>query len=166
MDDSTVNSQITDSVSQSSAATIGQAAAESFAILDVVMAETLGMGMHNAVSAQHGMQLVSSAAVTATCARMLGAEGPTVVVSPSTSPAPQASPLSGPLDPSAIINSASAEAQKAIAELKKNVDSATKNSSAADTALNNAQKALSELSNDDSKADDKKADDGTKSDDK
>lgn len=50
---------------------LGQSAAQTQGLLDTVMAETLGMSMHNAVTAQHNSQMVASAAVTAACARMI-----------------------------------------------------------------------------------------------
>lgn len=57
----------------------------SVAMLDPVMAETIGMTMHNAVSAQHNSQMLSSAAVTSTCARMLATPPPS---SPGSVPVP------------------------------------------------------------------------------
>jgi len=67
----TVNDQITDSVSQSNAMVIGAAASEAMSLLDLVSAETLGMSMHNAVTAQQNAQMSTNASVTASCARML-----------------------------------------------------------------------------------------------
>ena len=40
-------------------------------LLDTVMAETVGMAMHHAVTAQNNARMVTSAAVTATCARLI-----------------------------------------------------------------------------------------------
>ncbi len=67
----TVNSQITDSITQVNSNAIGNAASQSMAMLDAVMAETLGMSMHNAVNAQHNSQMIGAASTTSTCAKML-----------------------------------------------------------------------------------------------
>ncbi len=73
IDESTTNSQITDSVTQSNTTVIGQAPASTQGLLDTVMAETIGMSMHNAVTAQQNSQMMGNAAVAATCARLLKA---------------------------------------------------------------------------------------------
>ncbi|HEV2273072.1 MAG TPA: RebB family R body protein [Acidobacteriaceae bacterium] len=70
-EEGTVNSQITDSVTQAIAAVVGNAPSETKGLLDTLMAETVGMAMYNAVTNQHNAQMVSNAAVTAACARML-----------------------------------------------------------------------------------------------
>lgn len=51
----------------------GTAGSQSMAMLNNVMAETLGMSMHNAITTQHNAQLVNTAATTSTCARILSA---------------------------------------------------------------------------------------------
>ena len=51
----------------------GSADSQPMAMLNNVMAETLGMSMHNAVNNQHNAQLVNTAATTSTCARILAA---------------------------------------------------------------------------------------------
>lgn len=71
----TVNHQITDSVTQVDTGVVGNAPAQTTAMLDAVMAESIGMAMYNAVTAQHNAQMVSSAAVAAACARMLKSPG-------------------------------------------------------------------------------------------
>lgn len=60
------------------------------AIVSTVMAETLGMSMHNAVTAQHNAQLVNAAATTSTCARILSTAGaePTPIPGPPGPPGP------------------------------------------------------------------------------
>jgi hypothetical protein len=50
---------------------IGFSPSESLAMINAVMAETIGMTMYNAVNAQRGGQVLTSAAVTTACARML-----------------------------------------------------------------------------------------------
>ncbi len=87
IDESTTNSQVTDSVTQSNTTVIGQAPASTQGLLDAVMAETIGMSMHNAVTAQQNSQMMGSAAVAATCARLLKAP---VVLDPA--PAPSSDP--------------------------------------------------------------------------
>ncbi len=66
-----VNDQIVESVADVVTLNIGEAPSQSSAMLDVVMAETIGMTMYNAVSRQQSSSTVSSAAVTAACAKML-----------------------------------------------------------------------------------------------
>ena len=76
---SAVNDQITDAVSQMNALVLGGSPSEAIAMLDVTSAETFGMSMHNAVSAQQNSQISSSAAVTSTCAKMLQTQVPVAV---------------------------------------------------------------------------------------
>jgi len=83
IDESTTNSQITDSVTQANTSNIGQAPAATQGLLDAVMADTIGMGMHNAVTAQQSSQMVGGAAVAATCARLIQSRS-TIVVAPPT----------------------------------------------------------------------------------
>lgn len=64
----------------------GAANSQAMAILNNVMAETIGMSMHNAVSTQHNAQMLNSAATTSTCARILTVIG--VKVPPASSTAP------------------------------------------------------------------------------
>ena len=66
-----LNEQIKDSVEYTNHTVLGHAPSHSTSMLDALMAETIGMAMYNAVNTQHNAQLVSSAAVTATCAKML-----------------------------------------------------------------------------------------------
>lgn len=67
----TLNAQIVDAVDFTNYTTLGNAAAQSSAMLDALMAETVGMAMYNAVNTQQNAQMIGSAAVTAACARML-----------------------------------------------------------------------------------------------
>ncbi len=66
-----VNDQIVESVADVVTLNSGHAPAQSAAMLDVVMAETMGMSMYNAVSRQQASSMVGSAAVTSACAKML-----------------------------------------------------------------------------------------------
>jgi hypothetical protein len=115
VDDSPVNSQITDSVSQVVTLLTGQAPSQAFGMLDAVLLETLGMAMYNAVNRQHNAHMTGSAAVTAACAKMLQAPYP--VPLPPHSPPPSVQPLPGPppsLPPAAALAAANAEALAAV----------------------------------------------------
>jgi len=135
-----VNSQISDSVSNAVATVLGNAPSQGFSLLDTVMAETVGMMMHNAVTAQQNAQMVGSAAVTATCAKMLQAQ-------PSSSPGPTPSPpiFSPPASPPSGSAQAGEEARAALKKLARDVET-----SAADEAK--AKALLQELA-DTAKAD-------------
>lgn len=97
--ENTVNSQIVDSVSAASTLLVGQGPAQSFSMLDMVLLETLGTGMHNAVARQQGASMVSNAAVTAACAKMINAPWPVPPPAPEPPPPPppQVIPLPGPV---------------------------------------------------------------------
>ena len=53
----------------------GNSGSQSLAILNNVMSETIGMSMHNAVTAQQNAQMLNSATTTSTCARILAIIG-------------------------------------------------------------------------------------------
>jgi hypothetical protein len=135
----TVNSQIVDSMTGVVTLLSGQAPAQSFGLLDAVMAETLGMAMHNAVSRQQGASVISSAAITAACAKMLAVPFP-VPPPPSPPPPPVVEPLPGPpppnLSPNAAIAVAFSEAETAIGALKTQAADAASLSQTAQTDLN------------------------------
>lgn len=90
MSDVGVNGTITDAVTQAQASTVGIAAAQSLAMLDMVLADALGRGMHNAYQTQHNDHIMNSAAVAAVCRRILGSVGPGLA--PPTPPPPPAPP--------------------------------------------------------------------------
>lgn len=73
---SSVNDQVTDSVSQVNALLAGSSAGQSLGMLDVAGAETMGMSMFNAITAQQNSQTSSTASATATCARILQTQLP------------------------------------------------------------------------------------------
>lgn len=79
---------------------MGQTAAHTFSLLEAVMAETLGMALHNAVRTQSQMQMVNGAAVVASCARMLR-------VAPPAPPDPPAPPNPPPPAPAPAPSSSS-----------------------------------------------------------
>ncbi|WP_179098179.1 RebB family R body protein, partial [Burkholderia pseudomallei] len=76
LDDSTVNSQIVDAVSNVVTLTTGQSPSQAFGMLDAVLLETLGMAMHNAVNRQQSAGMINSAALTAARATILAVPFP------------------------------------------------------------------------------------------
>jgi hypothetical protein len=117
----TVNSQILDSTTGVITLLSGQAPSQAFSLLDAVMAETLGMAMHNAVSRQQGAGVISSAAVTAACAKMLVVPFPILPPLPISPLPPNVDPLPGPppdLSPAAAEAAAFVGAEAAIDVLK------------------------------------------------
>lgn len=118
----TVNSQVLDSVNTVATLISGQAPSQATAMLDTVMAEAIGMAMYNAVNRQQNAGMVSSAAVTSACARMLNAFPPAAA---APAPVPAAPPFIEPLDgPPARspyedpVHSAARDGAAAIAELR------------------------------------------------
>lgn len=85
--DHLVNDQIVDSVADVVMLNTGQAPAQSSAMLDVVMAETVAMAMYNAVNRQQASSMVGSAAVTSACAKMLQTPFP-ILLPPAPVPVP------------------------------------------------------------------------------
>lgn len=123
--DGTTNSQITDSVTQSNTTVLGQAPAGSQGLLDVAMAETIGIGMYNAVTAQHHSQMVNGAAVAATCARLLQPARQGGPPAPP-KPAPPISPLAPAQPPAADPGKRIQQAQAAENELLTQLDTAVR----------------------------------------
>jgi len=71
---SSVNDQVTDSVSQIHTLLTGGAPSQAMGMLDVAGTETLGMTMFNAVTAQQNSQTSAGAALNASCAKILKTE--------------------------------------------------------------------------------------------
>ncbi len=122
-DDGTVNGRIIDSTAAVATLMTGQAPSQSFGMLDTVMVETMAMAMYNAVTRQQNAGMVSSAAVTATCAKMLAVQPPPPPPSPLPPPAPLPvlAPLPGPAanaPPADRVAAAFANAETAINKLK------------------------------------------------
>lgn len=69
----TINAQVQDAVATSNALVAGAAAQTAMALTYTTGADTIGMVMHNAVTAQHGMQTVARAAVATVCAQIVKA---------------------------------------------------------------------------------------------
>jgi len=157
-DTSEVNSQITESVSQVQTSTIHESPAQSFAILDLVMAETVGMGMHNAINAQHSMQMMSSAAITATCARMINGGSETLKPASKSGEASKTPSALQPEDPGTIIAAAQAEAEKAASTIGKAAQMAKQTVTDARNALSKLGAAENGTESDDNQAKDQKTD--------
>jgi hypothetical protein len=68
---SSVNDQITDSVSQMQMLLTGGAPSQAMGMLDIAGTETIGMSMFNAITAQQNSQTSAGAALNASCAKML-----------------------------------------------------------------------------------------------
>lgn len=121
-DDATVNSQVMDSVSSIVSLSTAQSPAQSQGMLDAVFLETLGMAMYNAVNRQQNAGMVSAAAVTAACAKMLATPFRILPPPPPTPPAPEVNPLPGPppqaSSPAAAAATALATGEVAVQSLK------------------------------------------------
>ena len=124
-DDNTVNSQVVDSVASVVTLATGHAASQALGMLDAVLLESLGMSMYNAVNRQQSAGMISAAALTATCAKMLST--PLATGTPPAPPPPPGAPpdvrqLPGPPPspplPAAVIAAAMAEGRSAIQTLK------------------------------------------------
>ncbi len=83
---------------------LGVSPSESFAVLGAVMAQTLGMAMFNAVSAQQNAGTVRIAAVTMACAEILSLP----IAEPGKLPAGQVSSPPGPVKPALAATAAAA----------------------------------------------------------
>ena len=97
-DDSTVNSQVVDSVNTSNTVLLGNSPSQSMSMINAVLAETLGMGMYNAISAQQNAQMIGTASTTATCAKILNIIPGTLIPGPS-GPVGPAGPQGAPGEP-------------------------------------------------------------------
>lgn len=123
IDESTVNSQIVDSVSTTVTLATGQAPSQAHGMIDAVMLETLGMAMYNAVNRQQSSGMISAAAVTSACARILTMQPPAPPPPPpAPPPPPSVNPLPGPAappsSPATLIAAAMADGQTAIQVLQ------------------------------------------------
>ncbi len=126
MGDSTVNSVITDSVTQNNTLLTSIAAPQGQALVDLASAETMGMAMYNAISAQQNAQLTTNASVTATCAKMLGVDAGSGLPA-GLAPAPKTPPPFMPLTPAGATEAAAAVDANTLIEMATNLaDSAAK----------------------------------------
>lgn len=144
MAESTLNGQIVDSVASMNFINNGSSPASSQAMLNAVMAESLGMAMHNAVMRQQANSMVSSAATTAACAKMLQARSngappmpPFVPV-----PVPDIPPLDGPNDGATIVARSEARAMEAIGAIEDEVVESQQTGTIATSALSGISSAI------------------------
>lgn len=70
-DDTTVNSQITDAVTQVTASVLGSSEAQARAMADQVMAHAVGLAMQNAVAQQQQAYILRNAVTTAAARAIL-----------------------------------------------------------------------------------------------
>ena len=68
--DTAVNSQITDAVTQTNVKVLGEAPAQAMALVYQTMAHSISLAMQNAMQAQGGLQQIGNA-VTSTAVRMI-----------------------------------------------------------------------------------------------
>ena len=72
-DDTSVNAQITDAISQADVMVIGEAPAAALAAATQALAHATGLAMENAVQAQAGMQQINNVSVAAVTAMIMQA---------------------------------------------------------------------------------------------
>jgi hypothetical protein len=154
MSDGTMNTRIVDSVTTNATLLTGQAPSQAFGILDTVMAETLGMSMHNAVMRQQADGMVSAAATTAACAKML--QTPYTITLPPLPPIPPLGPQIEPVipppaspspAPMAAITQAVVDGEAALAALKNQFAEAQIQAALIEAQVAQAEAELVELAN-------------------
>jgi hypothetical protein len=70
-----INGQLTDAVSAINTLLLGEAPSSAAAMLGLASANTVALSMYNAVARQQSDAALASAAIAATCARMIGTQG-------------------------------------------------------------------------------------------
>ncbi|HEY1631810.1 MAG TPA: RebB family R body protein [Rhizomicrobium sp.] len=73
-DPTTVNSQVTDAVTQANVKVVGEGPAEALSVEVQAMAHSIGLAMENATQAQGGMQQVNNTATAAMISLITGAK--------------------------------------------------------------------------------------------
>jgi len=144
MTESTLNSQMVDSVAAMNFINNGSSPASSQAMLNAVMAEALGMAMHNAVMRQQSSSMVSSAATTAACAKMLQTRSGGLPPKPHMPlvPIPDIPPLDGPPDSAVAVAAATVQADRAIHSLEAEVKKSQQTEAKASSALSGIAEAI------------------------
>jgi hypothetical protein len=71
----TVNPQITDAITQSVLATVGEAAAIAMGMFYQAEAQAFAIGMQNAVTSQHNVNQIGDAVVATACAKIIAMAG-------------------------------------------------------------------------------------------
>lgn len=74
-EEKTVNSQVTDAITQTALQVLGEAPSHSMAMVFQTMAHSMGLAMQNAVSVQNGMQQIQTSVVATACAKIVAAAG-------------------------------------------------------------------------------------------
>lgn len=71
MDDTVVNSKITDAITQTNVKVLAEAPAQSMAMVYQTMAHSISLSMQNAVSSQSAMQQLNAAIVSTACRQIM-----------------------------------------------------------------------------------------------
>jgi len=116
----TVNSQVTDAVATVDTLVAGLAPASAAAMLGLAGAQSVALGMYNAIARQQADATIASATLAALCARMMGAPLPAGAASPSAA---------------GLIAMAEAQAQAGIVILRSQAEQAEGDPAAAEAAL-------------------------------
>jgi hypothetical protein len=74
-DSTAVNSQITDAVTQANVKVLGEAPAQSMALIYQTMAHSISLAMENAQQAQGGLQQIGNAVTSSAITMILNAAG-------------------------------------------------------------------------------------------
>lgn len=74
-DNTPVNSQITDAVTQTNVKVLGEAPAQALAALYQTMAHSISLSMQNAMQAQGGLQQIGNAITSTACKQILEISG-------------------------------------------------------------------------------------------
>lgn len=70
-----VNSQITDSVTQTNVKVVGEAPAQAMGLVYQTMAHSISLSMQNAMQAQASLQTINNAVTSSACRMILDASG-------------------------------------------------------------------------------------------
>jgi len=70
-----VNSQITDSVTQTNVKVVGEAPAQAMGLVYQTMAHSISLSMQNAMQAQANLQTINNAVTSSACRMILEASG-------------------------------------------------------------------------------------------
>ncbi len=74
-DNTPVNSQITDAVTQTNVKVLGEAPAQAMAVLYQTLAHSISLSMQNSMQAQGGLQQISNAITSTACKQILEISG-------------------------------------------------------------------------------------------
>ncbi len=74
-DNTPVNSQITDAVTQTNVKVLGEAPAQAMGLVYQTMAHSISLSMQNAMQTQGGLQQIGNAVVSSACRMILDASG-------------------------------------------------------------------------------------------